>query len=139
MMAIVLQYEGAEMRIKSIALSVTVMGMVMLAGCAGSTPPVQDIKIAKMALIDAEEAKESPKAVDYFNRAQDALKAAQEKMAKKEYEAAKFLAQKATADARLAKIKAQNSQLEEQIDALEAELKKIREEFTTIDESGGER
>jgi len=103
-------------------------------GCAQSSPPVQDLKIARMALVNAEEAKESSAAASAYARAQKLLFEAQKKMEAKEYDAAKRLAQKATADARLAKIEASNAELEAQIVKLERTLKMLRKEFAVVEE-----
>ncbi len=110
----------------------------VLGGCASSTPPVQDLKTAKMALLNAQEAQESQDAKAYYERAKMYLEKAQQKMKEKSYDEARFLAQKATADARVAKIKASNALLQQQVDTLELELRKLRKEFVTIEEREGE-
>ncbi len=107
-------------------------------GCASGTPPLQDIKTAKMTILNAQEAEENADARRYFESAKSYLEKAQKKMDEKAYDEARLLAQKATADARVAKIKAQNSVLQKEVDALDLELKKLRREFVTIDEEKGE-
>ncbi len=107
---------------------------LLLEGCAGSTPPVQDLKTAKMALVNAQEASESVKAKSYYESAETYFKKAQQKMQEKSYDEARYLAQKATADARVAKIKATNELLQKKVDALDLELKKLKQDFVTIDD-----
>ncbi len=111
---------------------------VFLTGCASSTPPLQDMQRAKMALLDAQNAKDNKEAQDYFKKAKDELSLAQQKMKEKSYEEAKILAQKATADARVAKIKATNSELKNELEKLDIELKRVKKDFVTIDEAKGE-
>jgi uncharacterized protein (DUF3084 family) len=110
------------------------MFVLLYGGCAGSTPPLQDLKIAKMALLNAQEAEESKSASEYYEHARKELIEAQQKMKEKAYDEARRLAQKATADARLAKVKAEDETLQQQADALEIELKKLQGDFTTIEE-----
>ncbi len=105
-------------------------------GCASSTPPVQDMTNAKMALLNAQEAQENEAAKSYYERAKNYYDQAQKEMEKKEYDKARFLAQKAIADARVAKIKASNALLQKQADDLRLELKKMQKEFVTIQEQG---
>ncbi len=107
---------------------------LFLGGCAGSTPPVQDLKTAKMALVNAQEAAESAEAKSYYESAEKYLKEAQKMMQEKSYDEARYLAQKATADARVAKIKATNALLQKKVDALDLELKKLKQDFVTIDD-----
>ncbi|HHD77157.1 MAG TPA: DUF4398 domain-containing protein [Campylobacteraceae bacterium] len=131
--------KGASFMAGKISILFTgTLAVLIFGGCAGSTPPVQDLKIAKMALLDAEEAKESKRARDYFQRAQKELIEAQKKMETKAYEEAGELAQKATADARLAKVLAENDALQQEAEALEGEIRRLRREFTTIEEEGSD-
>ncbi len=131
--------KGVEMGVTIRVFTLIVCCVGLFAGCAASTPPAEDMKIAKMAMIDAEKARESPKTSEYFDRARKELAEAQKRLSEKAYEEAKFLAQKTTADARLTKIKAQNAQLEARIEKLEEALRRIRSEFATLDAQGGEK
>ncbi len=119
------------------ALSLILL-VILTVGCTSTKPPLQDLSIAKMAVVDMGDIKDDAQAQMYFKKAQDELVQAQKMMQDKEYEDAKFLAQKATADARVAKIKASNAKLIMQINILDIEVKKIKQDFITIDESGGE-
>ncbi len=116
----------------------TLVFILFLSGCASSTPPLEDIQRAKMALLDAQNAKDNKEAQSYFQKAKNELLAAQRKMKEKSYEEAKILAQKATADARVAKIKATNFELKKELDKLDIELKRVKKDFVTIDEAKGE-
>ncbi len=116
----------------------TLILTILFVGCANSAAPLEDIQRAKMALLDAQNAKENKIAGDYFKKAQNELSLALEKMKEKSYDEAKFLAQKATADARVAKIKATNFELKKEIDKLDLELKRVKKDFVTIDEAKGE-
>lgn len=111
--------------------------VVICSGCAGSTPPLQDMKIAKMALLNADEAQESTEASRYFKLARKELIEAQQKMQEKRYDEARYLAQKATADARLAKIKAENEALRHEVEKLEGELRRLQGTFATIEKGEG--
>jgi len=106
------------------------------AGCAHTPPPVADMTNAKMALLNAENAKESRLAKSYYERATEHFEKARREMKAKNYEAAKYEAQKAIADARVAKIKATNEALQKQVDALRAEIRKLEKDFVTIEEGG---
>ena len=112
--------------------------IAILGGCASSLPPVQDLRTAKMALLNAQEAEDRTEAKSYYESAQKYLEKAQKKMQEKSYDEARFFAQKATADARVAKIKASNAILQQKVDALDLELKKLKHEFVTIDDKKGE-
>ena len=126
------------MNSKFYSLFLAVM-ILVYSGCAETTPPLQDMKIAKMALLNADEAQESTEASRYFKLAQNALIKAQQKMQEKRYDEARYLAQKATADARLAKIKAENEALQHEVEKLEGELRRLQGTFATIEkEEGGD-
>ena len=122
------------MSIKSYAGTALILFAGFAAGCASATPPVQDIKIAKMALLNATEAETDTEAKRYYAKAKAYLLQAQTMMKKKKYDEAKYFAQKATAEARVAKIKATNAVLLQKVDALDTELKKLKHEFVTIEE-----
>ena len=105
-------------------------------GCAHTPPPVADMTNAKMALLNAENAKESSAAKNYYDQAVKHFEKARREMKAKNYETAKYEAQKAIADARVAKIKASNEALQKEVDALRAEIRKLEKDFVTIEEGG---
>lgn len=86
-------------RWKRIALGV---GLIALAGCAGTPPPRLEISAAEVAVREAEEANAVNHAPALLQQARDKLAFARQAVAEEDYIEARRLAEQAEVDAQLA-------------------------------------
>jgi len=78
------------------------IGLIALAGCAGTPPPRLEISAAEVAVREAEEADAATHAAALLQQARDKLAFARQAVAEEDYIEARRLAEQAEVDAQLA-------------------------------------
>lgn len=103
--------------------------VVLIAGCASTPPPTEQIAVSKSAISNAVSAGGSEYAPVEMRTAQDKMDRASRAMAKEEYENARWLAEEAQADARLAEKKAQSAKAQKAAVVMQDDIRVLREEI----------
>ncbi len=103
-------------------------------GCSSKLPPNEDISKAKISLMKAKESDADTLATDQFESAKNYFKQIQLYMDKKDFDKAKYMAQKAYIEAKLAYKKAENAKAKKDVDLLSGEVKTIKKDFATLSE-----
>jgi len=103
--------------------------VVLIAGCASTPPPTEQIAVSKSAISNAVSAGGSEYAPVEMRTAQEKMDRASRAMAKEEYENARWLAEEAQADARLAEKKAQSAKAQKAAMVMQDDIRVLREEI----------
>lgn len=103
--------------------------VVLIAGCASTPPPTEQIAVSKSAISNAVSAGGSEYAPVEMRTAQEKMDRASRAMAKEEYENARWLAEEAQADARLAEKKAQSAKAQKAAVVMQDDIRVLREEI----------
>ena len=101
----------------------------VIAGCAGTAPPKEQMAVSKSAIANAVSAGGSEFAPIEMKTAQDKMDRAQRAMDKEDYENARWLAEQAQADARLAEKKAQSAKAQKAAVVMQDDIRVLREEI----------
>ena len=102
---------------------------VVIAGCASTPPPTEQIAVSKSAIANAVSAGGSEYAPVEMRTAQEKMDRASRAMAKEEYESARHLAEEAQADARLAEKKADSAKAQKAAVVMQEDIRVLREEI----------
>jgi len=113
---------------------ISMVALLLFAGCATKVPPTSDISNAKMALVKAESTDAKTHAPDDLVRIKVKYQNLQRLMHEERYEEAKFLAQEIQADARVLEKKSQRMMVERRVRKLSAEINTINKDFTSVKE-----
>ena len=102
---------------------------VVMAGCASTPKPTEQIAVSKSAIANAVSAGGSEYAPVEMKTAQDKMDRANRAMEKQDYENARWLAEEAQADARLAEKKADSAKARKAAIAMSDDIRVLREEI----------
>jgi len=102
---------------------------VVMAGCASTPKPTEQIAVSKSAIANAVSAGGSEYAPVEMKTAQDKMDRANRAMEKQDYENARWLAEEAQADARLAEKKAESGKARKAAIAMSDDIRVLREEI----------
>ncbi len=109
--------------------SLLIVGSLALAGCAGTPPPFEQMRVTKAAISGAENAGAQQFAPLEFRSAKDKIRQADAAMEQEEFDTARRLAEAAEVDARLAEVKTRRvktqkaaEELKQSIDTLQKEI-----------------
>lgn len=101
----------------------------LMAGCASVPAPTEQVAVSKAAVASAVSAGAPEFAAPELRSAQDKLERANQAMAAKEFESARWLAEQAQADADLAGAKARSAKAEKAAFAGQEDSRVLREEL----------
>lgn len=110
-------------------LSVISIAVVVMAGCASTPAPTQQIALANTAITSANSDGGNEFAPTQLKSAIDKLAAAQRAMGEKDYALAKQLAEQAQVDAQLASAIATSTKAKKAADALQDSSRVLRQEI----------
>ena len=110
-------------------LTVTLVAISWLAGCASTPPPRGLLDGAERAIADAREAQAEDHAAVDLGRAHERLAAARGAMAERDYPLAAQYAQQAEVDARLAQVRSQSATGRAQIQQRTQDNARLRREL----------
>jgi hypothetical protein len=102
---------------------------VVIAGCASTPPPTEQMAVSKSAIANAVAAGGSEFAPVEMRAAQEKMDRAQRAMQKEDYGDARWLAEEAQADARLAEKKAQSAKAQKAAVVMQDDIRVLREEI----------
>jgi len=105
------------------------LAAVIVAGCASVPAPTEQIAVSKAAVANAVGAGGPEFAPAEMRTAQDKLDRADQAMAAKDYERARWLAEEAQVDAQLAVTKARSAKAQKAAYALQEDGRVLREEL----------
>lgn len=102
---------------------------IVVAGCASTPAPTEQMAVSKSALANAVSAGGIEYAAVEMRSAQEKMDRANRAMAKEDYENARWLAEEAQADARLAEKKAHSGKAQKAASAIQDDIRVLREEI----------
>ena len=108
---------------------VAVAAVVLMAGCASTSAPTEQMAVSRAAVSNALSAGGNQFAPVQFKSASDKLTAAERAMADKDYELALGLAEQAEVDATLAAEMARSTKAQHAADALQDDIRVLRQEI----------
>ena len=108
---------------------VSATAAVILAGCASTPPPTEQMAISRAAVSNANSAGGNEYAPLQYKSAMEKMDAAERAMADKNYVRARQLAEEAQVDAKLAEMMARSAQAEKAADALQDDIRVLRQEI----------
>jgi len=111
------------------ALGAIAFAAFLVAGCASTPPPTEQMAVSKSAVANAVSAGGSQYAPVEMRTAQDKMDRANRAMAKEDYEDAGRLAKEAQADARLAEKKAESAKARKAASVTQEDIRVLREEM----------
>lgn len=111
------------------ALGAIALAAVVVAGCASTPPPTEQMAVSKFAVANAVSAGGSQYAPVEMRAAQDKMDRAHRAMTKEDYEDAGRLAKEAQADARLAEKKAESAKARKAASVTQEDIRVLREEM----------
>jgi hypothetical protein len=103
--------------------------LLVLAACASTPPPIDNIALAKSAIANAVSAGGNEFAAVEMRTAQEKMEMANRAMTKQEYDQAKIYATEAEVDARLAEKKAQSAKAQKAAATTQEANRVLREEI----------
>ncbi len=109
--------------------ALAVASFALLAGCASTQAPIEQMAVTKAAVNNARSAGGNELAPLQFKSAMEKLQAAERAMADKNYELAKRLAEQAEVDAKLASSMANSVKAQKAADALQEDVRVLRQEI----------
>ena len=108
---------------------VSVATAALLAGCASTPPPTEQMAISRAAVSNANSAGGNEYAPLQYESAIQKMGAAERAMADKNYVRARQLAEEAHADAKLAEAMARSAKAQKAADALQDDIRILRQEI----------
>ena len=108
---------------------VSIAATAILAGCASTPPPVEQMAISRAAVSNASSAGGNEFAPLQYKAAIEKMDAAERAMVGKNYVRARQLAEEAHADARLAEMTARSAKAQKAADALQDDIRELRQEI----------
>ena len=109
----------------NIRLSLAVLALLVLAGCAKDPAPTEQLRLTEQALAQAKAVGASEQIAE-LKLAEERLAQAQAAMAEGEFKQARILAEQAELDARLAEARMLTRKSETQLAALNLQIKRLR-------------
>ena len=103
--------------------------LALVAGCASTPAPTEQMAVSKSAIANAVSAGGPEYAAVEMKSAQDKMDRANRAMAKEDYDVARSLAEEAQADARLAEKKAQSEKAQKAALVMQEDARVLREEL----------
>lgn len=110
-------------------LSLAAAATVLLAGCASTQAPTEQMALSKAAVNNAMSLGGNEFAPIELKSAMDKLDAAERAMAAKNYELAQQMAEQAEVDAKLASAIARSTKAQKAADALQEDIRVLRQEI----------
>lgn len=114
------------------AYGVAVAAAVLLAGCASTSAPVEQMAVSRAAVSNAMSAGGNQYAPVQFRSASEKLEAAERAMEAKDYELALRLAEQAEVDARLSAEMARSAKAQQAAAALQEDVRILRQEIERL-------
>ena len=111
---------------------VAVAAVVLMAGCASTSAPTEQMAVSRAAVSNAMSAGGNQYAPVQFRSASEKLEAAERAMAAKDYELALRLAEQAEVDARLSAEMARSAKAQKAADALQEDIRVLRQELERL-------
>jgi hypothetical protein len=111
------------------AMGVIGCAAVVVAGCASTPAPTEQMAVSKSAIANAASAGGGEYAPVEMRIAQEKMDRASRAMAKEDYEVARSLAEEAQADARLAEKKAESAKARKAAVVMQDDIRVLREEI----------
>ena len=111
---------------------VAVAAVVLMAGCANTSAPIEQMAVSRAAVSNAMSAGGNQYAPVEFRSASEKLEAAERAMAAKDYELALRLAEKAEVDATLSAEMARSAKAQKAADALQDDIRVLRQEIERL-------
>ena len=108
---------------------VSATAAIILAGCASTPPPTEQMAISRAAVSNANSAGGNEYAPLQYKSAMEKMDAAERAMADKNYVRARQLAEEAQVDAKLAEMMARSAQAQKAADALQDDIRVLRHEI----------
>ncbi len=102
---------------------------ILISGCAGVAPPVEQMAVSKVAVTNATNAGGNEFAPLLLKLARDKMAGAEQAMATKDYVIARQLAEQAQADAQLAAATARSTKAQKAASALQDSNRVLRQEI----------
>lgn len=125
------QPSPAVARIKSgTKLMLPLFCAAVITGCASVPPPTEQIAVTRNAVDSATSSGGTEFAPLELRSAQDKLAAANQAMARKEYDQARQLAEEAQVDAKLAETKARSTKVQKAVQAAQEGIQVLRDEMS---------
>ncbi|WP_297324337.1 DUF4398 domain-containing protein [Nitrosomonas sp.] len=113
----------------TLALSVTVISVIFMAGCASVPAPTEQIAVSRTAVNNALSAGDNEFAPLQLKSAMEKMDAAERAMVDKNYVLARELAEQAQIDAKLAGTLARSTKAQKAADALQEDSRVLRQEI----------
>ena len=111
---------------------VAVAAAVLMAGCASTSAPAEQMAVSRAAVSNAMSAGGNQYAPVQFRSASEKLEAAERAMAAKDYELALRLAEQAEVDATLSAEMARSAKAQKAADALQEDIRVLRQEIERL-------
>jgi hypothetical protein len=111
---------------------VAVAAVVLMAGCANTSAPIEQMAVSRAAVSNAMSAGGNQYAPVEFRSASEKLEAAERAMAAKDYELALRLAEQAEVDAKLSAEMARSAKAQKAADALQDDIRVLRQEIERL-------
>jgi hypothetical protein len=111
---------------------VAVAAVVLMAGCANTSAPIEQMAVSRAAVSNAMSAGGNQYAPVEFRSASEKLEAAERAMAAKDYELALRLAEQAEVDAKLSAEMARSAKAQKAADALQEDIRVLRQEIERL-------
>jgi hypothetical protein len=111
---------------------VAVAAVVLMAGCASTSAPTEQMAVSRAAVSNAMSAEGNQYAPVQFRSASEKLEAAERAMAAKDYELALRLAEQAEVDAKLSAEMARSAKAQKAADALQDDIRVLRQEIERL-------
>ena len=116
-------------RIYASRIIITVVAAILMAGCASTPPPTEQMAISRAAVSNASSAGANEFAPLLLKSAMEKMDGAERAMAEKKYVLARQLAEQAQVDAKLAETTARSVQAQKAADALQEDRRVLRQEL----------
>jgi hypothetical protein len=111
---------------------VAVAAVVLMAGCASTSAPIEQMAVSRAAVSNAMSAGGNQYAPVELRSASEKMEAAERAMAAKDYELALRLAEQAEVDARLSAEMARSAKAQKAADALQDDIRVLRQEIERL-------
>jgi len=111
---------------------VAVAAVVLMAGCASTSAPTEQMAVSRAAVSNAMSAGGNQYAPVQFRSASEKLEAAERAMAAKDYELALQLAEQAEVDAMLSAEMARSARAQKAADVLQDDIRVLRQELERL-------
>jgi hypothetical protein len=111
---------------------VAVAAVVLMAGCANTSAPIEQMAVSRAAVSNAMSAGGNQYAPVQFRSASEKLEAAERAMEAKDYELALRLAEQAEVDAKLSAEMARSAKAQKAADALQDDIRVLRQEIERL-------